>query len=48
LTQEVGVAAIPISVFFNDPDSESSRVIRFCFCKEDDTLASAAKLLCAL
>jgi methionine aminotransferase len=48
LTQEVGVAAIPISVFFDDPDSESSRVIRFCFCKEDDTLASAAKLLCAL
>jgi methionine aminotransferase len=48
LTQEVGVAAIPISVFFDDPDSESSRVVRFCFCKEDDTLASAAKLLCAL
>ena len=44
LTQQVGVAAIPISVFYQSPPD--IRLIRFCFCKEDATLERAAELLC--
>ena len=47
LTREHGVAAIPLSPFFASPQPES-RIIRFCFCKEDSTLAAAAERLCAL
>ena len=47
LTREHGVAAIPLSPFFACPQPES-RIIRFCFCKEDATLAAAAERLCAL
>jgi methionine aminotransferase len=47
LTREHGVAAIPLSPFFASPQPES-RIIRFCFCKEDATLAAAAERLCAL
>lgn len=46
LTAEYGVAAIPVSVF--NPDGEDQRVIRFCFAKNEDTLAAAAKRLHAL
>jgi len=46
LTQEVGVAAIPMSVFYQMPPT--GRYIRFCFCKEDETLISATRKLSAL
>ncbi len=46
LTTEVGVAAIPMSVFYAAPPGE--RVVRFCFCKEDATLDLAAAKLAAL
>jgi methionine transaminase len=46
LTQEVGVAAIPMSVFYEAPPG--GRYIRFCFCKEDETLITAAAKLSAL
>lgn len=46
LTREVGVAAIPMSVFYESPPE--ARMVRFCFCKEDDTLDRAAGLLAAL
>lgn len=43
LTTEVGVAAIPISVFCETPPQ--GHFVRFCFCKDDATLrAAAAKL----
>jgi methionine aminotransferase len=46
LTQEHGVAAIPISVFYeNAPDQ---RVIRFCFAKKDTTLRQAAERLAVI
>jgi methionine aminotransferase len=46
LTQQHGVAAIPLSPFYQHaPDS---RIIRFCFCKEDETLSAAAERLAAL
>lgn len=46
LTTEKGVAAIPLSPFYaREP---ASRVIRFCFCKDDDTLQRAAEILRSL
>jgi len=40
LTRDIGVAAIPTSVFSLEPPSR--RVIRFCFAKDDDTLEEAS------
>ncbi len=44
LTQDYGVAAIPISVFYKTPP-EDQRLIRFCFAKDDETLKLAAERL---
>jgi methionine aminotransferase len=45
LTTRHGVAAIPISVFYDDPLSIKDRIVRFCFAKHEATLeAAAAKL----
>lgn len=46
LVKEVGVAAIPLSVFYQTPPQ--SKIIRLCFAKHDNTLQEAAKLLCKL
>ena len=46
LTKEIGVAAIPMSVFYQD--KQDNKVLRFCFAKNEDTLAAAAKKLCEL
>lgn len=46
LTQHAGVAAIPLSVFYQTPPQ--SRIIRFCFAKQDATLDQAAEKLCRL
>ncbi len=43
LTQEFGVATIPVSVFYRK--GEDNKVIRFCFAKEDSTLERAAERL---
>lgn len=43
LTTEVGVAAIPVSVFCQSPPAAT--IIRFCFCKDDTTLREAAARL---
>ncbi len=43
LTREVGVAAIPVSAFF--ADGHDDRVVRFCFAKNEDTLARACERL---
>jgi len=43
LTTEVGVAAIPISVFSEAPSS--GRIVRFCFAKHETTLEAAARKL---
>ncbi|MDP5172726.1 MAG: methionine aminotransferase [Bacteroidia bacterium] len=43
LTQVVGVACIPVSVFY--PDGTDHQVIRFCFAKQDETLVRAAERL---
>lgn len=46
LTQEKGVAAIPLSPFYAEPPA--TKIIRFCFCKDDSTLEKAAEILCKL
>jgi len=46
LTKEVGVAAIPMSVFCENPPS--MKLVRFCFAKNDDTLREACQKLAAL
>ncbi|MFJ3057575.1 pyridoxal phosphate-dependent aminotransferase [Herbaspirillum sp. NPDC087042] len=39
LTTEIGVAAIPVSAFYNTPTE--SGIVRFCFAKKDETLRLA-------
>ena len=46
LIAEVGVAAIPTSVFYADP-AAAPPFVRFCFAKSDETLRSAAARLAA-
>ncbi|VYT76788.1 aminotransferase class I/II-fold pyridoxal phosphate-dependent enzyme [Metakosakonia massiliensis] len=46
LTTEVGVAAIPLSVFCADPFPH--KLIRLCFAKQEATLLAAAERLCRL
>ncbi|MEX0527532.1 methionine aminotransferase, partial [Raoultella terrigena] len=43
LTTEIGVAAIPLSVFCADPFPH--RLIRLCFAKQPATLLAAAERL---
>jgi len=43
LTKEVGVASIPLSVFYHRPTPVQQ--LRFCFAKEDETLERAAEIL---
>ncbi|MBS0431405.1 MAG: aminotransferase class I/II-fold pyridoxal phosphate-dependent enzyme, partial [Proteobacteria bacterium] len=46
LVREAGVAAIPVSAFYEI--APEARLIRFCFAKNDDTLEAAAERLCKL
>jgi methionine transaminase len=44
LTTEFGVAAIPLSPFYAEP-RQNEHVVRFCFCKREETLDEAARRL---
>jgi methionine aminotransferase len=46
LTSEIGVAAIPVSAFYNTP--RESGIVRFCFAKKDETLQLALDRLARL
>ncbi|MBS0486050.1 MAG: pyridoxal phosphate-dependent aminotransferase [Proteobacteria bacterium] len=46
LVREAGVAAIPVSAFYETPPD--ARLVRLCFAKSDETLAAAAERLCKL
>ncbi len=46
LTEKGGVAAIPCSCFWNNR-SRGRELVRFCFCKKDETLEEAIKRLTA-
>lgn len=43
LTTEIGVAAIPVSAFYQEP--RESGIVRFCFAKREATLATALERL---
>ena len=44
LIREIGVAVVPGSSFYHDK-SLGSQLVRFCFCKKDETLEAAAENL---
>ena len=46
LTREIGVAAIPVSVFCETPPQQ--QWLRFCFAKNESTLEAAAERLCKI
>ncbi|WP_391484882.1 pyridoxal phosphate-dependent aminotransferase [Allofranklinella schreckenbergeri] len=46
LTREIGVAAIPLSAFY--ADGFDQKVVRFCFAKQEATLAEALRRLARL
>ena len=46
LTTEIGVAAIPVSVFYHN--QQDHQVLRFCFAKNEAILRRAAEKLCTL
>jgi methionine aminotransferase len=46
LTGEIGVAAIPVSAFYRE--AHESGVVRFCFAKQENTLATALERLARL
>jgi methionine aminotransferase len=43
LTRDIGVASIPVSVFYNDRTDH--KTLRFCFAKDDETLVQAGERL---
>ncbi|MBK9154436.1 MAG: aminotransferase class I/II-fold pyridoxal phosphate-dependent enzyme [Chloracidobacterium sp.] len=47
LIREIGVAVVPGSSFYHDP-AMGSLMVRFCFCKLDETLEAAAERLARL
>jgi aminotransferase len=47
LVEQVGVAAVPGSSFYNDP-ADGRRQVRFAFCKQDATLDEAERRLARL
>ncbi|MFN6962156.1 MAG: pyridoxal phosphate-dependent aminotransferase [Pyrinomonadaceae bacterium] len=47
LIREIGVAVVPCSSFYSDP-TLGSQMVRFCFCKKDETLEAAAERLAKL
>jgi len=46
LTTEIGVAAIPLSAFYEQPVENG--VVRFCFAKKEETLKLALERLSRL
>lgn len=46
LTKEIGVASIPVSVFYHN--KQDNKILRFCFAKDDETLMRAGEKLSRL
>ncbi|OIN58833.1 methionine aminotransferase [Arsenicibacter rosenii] len=46
LTHEIGVASVPVSVFYHDQTDH--KLLRFCFAKDDETLLRAGEKLSKL
>ena len=47
ITREIGVATVPGSSFYADPN-DGRHLVRFAFCKTEDVLEAAAERLAAL
>ena len=45
-TRQLGIAAIPVSVFYQSPPQQC--YLRFCFAKNDEVLLEAANILCTI
>jgi methionine aminotransferase len=43
MTKEIGVASVPVSVFYHSP--VDNKFLRFCFAKTNETLEKAAEKL---
>jgi len=46
LTKEIGIASIPVSVFYRE--HVDNKVLRFCFAKSNETMERAAEKLCKI
>jgi aminotransferase len=47
LVEQIGVAVVPGSSFYQDP-AHGRRQVRFAFCKKEETLAEAERRLAKL
>ena len=47
-TRELGIASIPISVFYKKQPASPQALLRFCFAKDDATLEKAGEILCRI
>ena len=47
-TRNLGIASIPISVFYKKPPASPQALLRFCFAKDDATLEKAGEILCGI
>jgi methionine aminotransferase len=46
LVKEHGIAAVPVSPFYHD--KSDSKVLRFCFAKQQETIKKAVEILCRI
>ena len=47
-TRKLGIASIPISVFYRKQPASPQALLRFCFAKDDATLEKAGEILCGI
>ncbi len=47
LTEEHGLAAIPLSPFYSEPPA-GQKLLRFCFAKKEEVLLQAAEIMQAV
>lgn len=47
-TAEIGIASIPVSIFYAKQTARHQPILRFCFAKDDATLTKAAEILCKI
>ena len=47
-TRKLGIASIPISVFYRKQPASPQALLRFCFAKDDETLEKAGEILCRI
>jgi len=46
LVKEYGIASVPVSPFYHD--GRDSKVLRFCFAKQEETIQKAGEILCRI